>query len=145
MGEQLRVGSRCQYFKKLSRWFQCAAKAGKHLTNSISLLTLSFNSQISWKICPYILSFGGFLYGLVVKNPPASAGDTGDAGLIPGSGRSPGVGNGNPLQYSCLENPMNKGSWWTTVQGDAKSRTRLSMHCLFLTTQQPTAFQLLCP
>ena len=49
-----------------------------------------------------------------------------DPGLIPGSGRSPGKGNGNPLQYSCLENPMNRGAWWTTVHGVAKSRTRLS-------------------
>ena len=47
----------------------------------------------------------------VVKNPPASAGDTGDTGLIPGSGRSPGGGNGNPLQYSCLGNLMNRGAW----------------------------------
>ena len=49
----------------------------------------------------------------MVKNPPASAGD---AGSIPGSGRCPGVGNGNPLQYSSLENPMDRGAWWATVQ-----------------------------
>ena len=48
---------------------------------------------------------------LVVKNPPANAGDIKDAGLIPGLGRSPGEGNGNTLQYSCLENPMNRGAW----------------------------------
>ena len=47
---------------------------------------------------------------LVVKNPPANAGDTGDADWIPASGRSPGIGNGNPLQYSCLENPMDRGA-----------------------------------
>ena len=52
---------------------------------------------------------------LVIKNLPANAGDTRDTDLIPGSGRSPGVGNGNPLQYSCLENPMNRGSWWAVV------------------------------
>ena len=51
---------------------------------------------------------------LVVKNPSANAGDTGDAGLISGLGRSPGEGNGNPLQYSCLENPMDR-AWWATV------------------------------
>ena len=51
----------------------------------------------------------------MVKNPPASAGDAGDMGLIPGSGRSPGGGNGNTLQYSCLENFMNRGAWWATV------------------------------
>ena len=48
--------------------------------------------------------------GVVVKNLPASAGDAGDAGLIPGLGRSPGEGNGSPLQYSCLENPMDRGA-----------------------------------
>ena len=57
---------------------------------------------------------------------PANAGDTGDVGMIPGSGRSPGGGNGNPLQYSYLENPMDRGAWWATVHGVAKSRTRLS-------------------
>ena len=51
----------------------------------------------------------------MLKNPPANAGDTGDAGLIPGSGRSPGGGNGNPLQYSCLGNPMGRGAWRATV------------------------------
>ena len=56
----------------------------------------------------------------------ASASNTGDLGSIPGSGRSPGEGNGNPLQYSCLENPMDGGAWWATVHGVAKSRTRLN-------------------
>ena len=51
---------------------------------------------------------------LVVKNPPANAGDARDMGLIPGLRRSPGVGNGNPLQYSCLENPMDREAWWAT-------------------------------
>ena len=56
----------------------------------------------------------------MIKNPPANAGDVRDVGSIPGSGRSPGVGNGNPLQYSCLENPMDRGAWWATVRGVAK-------------------------
>ena len=56
----------------------------------------------------------------------ASASNAGDLGSIPGSGRSPGEGNGNPFQYSCLENPMDGGSWWATVHGVAKSQTRLS-------------------
>ena len=60
---------------------------------------------------------------LVVKNPPANAGDTRDTGSIPGSGRSPGGGHGNPLQYSCLENPMDRGAWWATVHGLTKSQT----------------------
>ena len=57
---------------------------------------------------------------LVVKNPPANAGDIRNMGLIPGSGRSPGVGNGNPLQYSCLGNPMDTGSQQATVHGVTK-------------------------
>ena len=60
---------------------------------------------------------------LVVKKPPADAGDVRDAGSIPELGISPGGGHGNPLQYSSMENPMDRGAWW--VQWVAKSRTRL--------------------
>ena len=60
------------------------------------------------------------------SNSKVSAYNAGDLGSLPGSGRSPGEGNGNPLQYSCLENPMDGGSWQSTVPGVAKSRTRLS-------------------
>ena len=63
----------------------------------------------------------GFPGGSVVKNPPASAVDVGDTVSIPGPGRSPGGGNGNPLQYSCLENPMDRGAWRATVHGVTKS------------------------
>ena len=63
----------------------------------------------------------------MAKNLPANAGDAGDVGSIPGSGRSPGGGNGTLLQYSCLENPMEREPWWATVRGVAKSQTRLSM------------------
>ena len=56
----------------------------------------------------------------MVKNPPTSVGDAGNAGLIPELGRSPGEGNGNPLQYFCLENPVDRGAWWTTVHGSHK-------------------------
>ena len=73
-----------------------------------------------------INSSKGFLGGTVVKNPPANAGDIRDVGLIPGSGRSPGVGNGNPLQYSCLENYMDGGVWQATIHGVSKSQTQLS-------------------
>ena len=66
--------------------------------------------------------------GIVVKNPPANTGDTRDTNLIPGSGRPLGVGNGNPLQYSFLENSMDIGAWWATVHGVAKNQTRLSAH-----------------
>ena len=65
----------------------------------------------------------GFSDGTVVKNASANVGDTRDVGLIPGSGRSPGGGNGNPLQYSCLENPMDRGAWWATVHGVTESDT----------------------
>ena len=60
---------------------------------------------------------------LVVKNPPGNAGDTREAVSIPGSGRCPGEGNGNPLQYSCLENPMDGGAWWATVHWIADADT----------------------
>ena len=62
-------------------------------------------------------SYMGFPGGLVVKNLPANAGDMGS---IPGSGRSPGEGNGNPLPYSCLENPMDRGAWRVTAHGVTK-------------------------
>ena len=67
----------------------------------------------------------GFPGGSVVKSPSANAGDSGDSGLIPGSGRSSGEGHGNPLQYSCPENPMDRGAWWATVHGVTKSQTGL--------------------
>ena len=62
---------------------------------------------------------------LGVKNLPVSAGDLRDVGSIPGSGRSPGEGNGNLLQYSCLVNPMDRGAWWATVQRLTESQTQL--------------------
>ena len=70
-------------------------------------------------ICMWV--FGG----AVVRNLPASAGDSGS---IPWLGRSSGAGNGNPLQYSSLGNSVDRGAWWATVHGVAKSQTRLSMH-----------------
>ena len=69
---------------------------------------------------------------LVVKNPPANEGDVRDAGSIPGLGRSPGGGHGNPLKYSCLENSMDRGAWQATVHSVAKSWTRLKR---FLTAE----------
>ena len=70
-----------------------------------------------------IRSFPG---GSVVKNLPANAGDARDLDSIPGLERSLEVGNGNPLQYSCLENSMDRGAWWATAHGVAKSQTGLS-------------------
>ena len=64
---------------------------------------------------------GGYPGGTSVENPPANAGDARDASLIPGSGRSPGGGHGSPLQYSSLENPMDRGTWQATVHGVKES------------------------
>ena len=69
----------------------------------------------------------------MVKNLPANAGDVTDMGSIPGTGRFLGGGNGNPLQYSCLENSTDRGAWQAIVHGAAKSRTQLitsMMHCI---------------
>ena len=71
----------------------------------------------------FLYSLMGFPGGSVLKNPPDNAGDAGDSGLIPGSGRFPGGGNGNPLPYSCLENPMYKGAWQAVVHGVTKNWT----------------------
>ena len=60
---------------------------------------------------------------VVKKNLPANAGIARDADLIPGLGRSPGVGNGNPLQYPCMENSMDRGTWWATIHGTTESQT----------------------
>ena len=68
---------------------------------------------------------GAFQVALVVKNLPANAGDIRDLGSVPGLGRSLGEGNGKPLQYSCLENPMDRGAWQTTVHRVAKSQTQM--------------------
>ena len=81
-----------------------------------------------------VYSFYLFIYdfpgGTVVKNPPANARDVRDLGSTPESGRCPGGGNGNPLQYSCLGNPVDRGAWWATAHSVAKSGTWLSMHDL---------------
>ena len=74
-------------------------------------------------LCLYVSmnkSSQGFSVGSVVKNLPDNAGDAGDVGLIPGLGRSPGEGNGNPLQYSFLRNPMDRGAWRVMVHGSHK-------------------------
>ena len=86
--------------------------------------------------------------GSVVKSPTATAGDVRDAGSIPGWGRFPGEGNGNPHQYPCLGNPMHRWAWWATVHGVPKSRTWLSnwvfMQSLFQGQEVLCAFQSYC-
>jgi len=92
------------------------------LTTSNSLVT--FEGTVSSGLWEWRAS----QVALVVKNLPANAGGTcnvRDTGLIPGSERSPGGGHGNPLQYSCLENPMDRGAWRATVHGVSQSQTRL--------------------
>ena len=80
--------------------------------------------QESWNGVPLCVKWASLVV-LVVKNPPANAGDLRDAVLIPGLGRSPGGGQGNSLRYPCLENPMDRGASWATVHGVAKSGTWL--------------------
>ena len=75
----------------------------------------------------------GFPGVSVLKNPPTSAGAAGDVGLIPGSGRFPGEGNGYPFQYSRLENPIDRGALRAVVHGIAKNQIRLSMQIMYLT------------
>ena len=88
------------------------------MSSKIHLIT--YPEHLSGSIS--LLSFQG---GSVVKSLPANAEDAGDSGSIPGSGRSPGEGNGNPLQYSCLGNPMDSGAWWATVHGATEIQTKL--------------------
>ena len=111
-----------------------AIKIQVRMLSSVTVSTLTWGKDrlfSSHSLCNYwifrikqtLRSCRGFPGGSVVKNPPANAGDAGDTGSIPGSGRFPRGGNGNPLQQSCLENPMDRGAWWATVHGVAKSQT----------------------
>ena len=97
------------------------------LSHKIFLFTPSF-------ALPYLLYWASQA-AQVVKNWPTNAGDIRDTGSIPGLGRSPGEGHGNPCQYSCLENPIDRGAWWTTVHRVTKSQTQLkwlSMHIYYI-------------
>ena len=98
----------------------------------MGLLCTAYKGMILWlpmqrhtKNPPFARPWGAWASQvvLVVKNPSANARDIRDTGLIPGSERSPGGGHGNPFQYSCLENPMDRGWWWATVHRVAKSQT----------------------
>ena len=102
---------------------ECSAKGPLHLMTLLCLLG---------KLCIFILSSTAAITNNQHYNFPGgseskeSSCNAGEPGSSPGSGRSPGKGNGNPLQYSCMENFMDRGAWWAAVLGVAKSRTRLS-------------------
>ena len=96
-------------------------------TSSDSLLCVPLLYSLGIQNMTFISAWA-FLVAPVVKNLPANAGDTRDMGSIPGSGRSPGRGQGNPLQQSCRENPMDRGAWHATVLETAQSWTHLSTH-----------------
>ena len=103
---------------EMSSWVQWREQLNKlinekHLEKCLAQIKQSVN--LSW----------GFQVVLVIKNLPASAGDLRDEGSVPESGRSPGGGHGNPLQYSCLDNHMDRGAWWDTVHRVTKSQIRL--------------------
>ena len=83
----------------------------------------------------------GFPGGSVIKSLPAKAENARDGALTPGSGRSPGRGNGNLFQYSCLKNLKDRGAWQATVHGLAKSRTQLSMHTLMEENSESSSLQ----
>ena len=102
-------------FKQILMWhLPCARHCFKGFTNISFILVI------------------GSVDGTVVKNLPANAGDPGDMGLISGSERFPGVGNGNPLQHPCLESSMDKRAWRATVHGVTKSQAQLGTHTLYL-------------
>ena len=81
---------------------------------------------------PGIYHLRGFSDVTTVKNPPANAGDSRDTGSIPGLGRSSGVGNGNPLQYFCLANSVDRGVWWATIHGGPKKLDMTEHSCLHI-------------
>ena len=118
------------FIKNILKFF-CVSKGGKDefIQSTVPLLrsTLVYiinhpATVITEEFMPYIPTERASQVAQVPKNPPANAGDLRDMGLIPGSGRSPGGEKGNPLQYSCLENSMDRGAWWATVDRVTKSQ-----------------------
>ena len=110
-GKDQRLTYRTQvYFSGFFQWFLT-------MNRKVRMKT------VIWRIWGNLIWFWGFPGG---SDGEASACNAGDLGSIPGLGRSPGKGNGNPLQYSCLENSMDWGAWWATIHGVAKSQTQLS-------------------
>ena len=86
----------------------------------IHIYSFFFRTFFSIMVYHWILSIGASQMAPVVKNLPARAGDVRDVGSVPGSGRFPEEGHGNPLQYSCVENSLDRGAWWATVHGAAR-------------------------
>ena len=103
-------------------WKSCFFDDLADVCNLISGPSAFSKSSLNiWKVTVHVL----YQVVLVVKNPPPNVRHPRDTGSTPGSGRSPGGGHGNPLQYSCWENPMDRGAWWAAVHGVSQSRTRL--------------------
>ena len=117
---------RRQRKKLLSLCTDCVQLPGLSPLQHKGRVLISFQDACFLHACAVSKVFSG---GSVVKNPPASARAI---GLVPGLGGFPGGRNGNPRQYSCLENPMDRGAWWATVHGVAKSQTWLSEHACTL-------------
>ena len=114
--------------------YYCCQWCAKHCTNCFVNLSLSHSLTVCIYIYMYIFNrCVGFLGGSAVNNPCACVGDTGS---VPGSRRSPGEGNGNPLQYSCLENSIDRGAWWTTVHGSWKIQTQLKRPNKYICSQR---------
>ena len=97
-------------------WVSLVVKSEPRVNNFLGQSVI-----LTHRVWDQITRCKGFPGASVVKNPPANAGDARDVCSIPGSGRSPGEGNGNPLQYSCLGNPTDRGTWQATVRGVTKN------------------------
>ena len=127
---------RCFTIAGSLQWILLPGKNQWNWVCEVELRGCGLNSSLGYQPWCHIVNFHVALK--MVKNLPANAGDTGDVGSTPWSGRSPGGGHGNPLQCSCLKNPMDRGAFWATVHGVTKSQTQLK----WLSMHAHTSFQL---